>query len=119
VAIGATASGRGRDAHAGQHVTLSLTTSSCARRRVLAGHAASSLTISCTFLPATVSPFCAIHSFAAASIWRPVVACWPVIGRIRPILKTLSCAMARPLAPSRPRAIAVPRKLLLCMASFS
>jgi hypothetical protein len=74
--------------------TLSLTTSSCARRRVTSGTLVSSLTISCTFLPATVSPFCAIHSLAAASIWRPVVACWPVIGRIRPILKTLSWASA-------------------------
>jgi len=73
-------------------LTFSLTTSSCAMRLVTSGVAVSSLTISSIFLPATVSPFCAMYRRAAASIWRPVEACWPVIGRIRPILKVLPWA---------------------------
>ena len=43
---------------------------------------------------ATVAPFCAIHSLAAASICRPVEADWPVIGRMKPILKGAVCASA-------------------------
>ena len=99
VAIGAVASASGVMPKPASTFTLSLTTSSCARRLVTSGRLVSSLTISSTFLPATVSPFCAMYSRAAASICRPVVACWPVIGRIRPILKA-SCARARPLATS-------------------
>jgi hypothetical protein len=94
VAIGATAMAEGVMPKPASTLTLSLTTSSCARRRVTSGKEVSSLTISCTFLPATVSPFCAIQRRAAASIWRPVVACWPVMGRMSPILNTLSCAKA-------------------------
>ncbi len=75
VAIGATAIAEGVMPKPASTSTLSLTTSSCARRRVTSGRLVSSLTISCTLRPATVSPFCAIHSLAAASIWRPVVAC--------------------------------------------
>ena len=41
-------------------LTLSLTISSCASRLALSGTLLSSLTISSIFLPATVSPCCAI-----------------------------------------------------------
>ena len=92
VAIGAVASADGVMPKPASTLTLSLTTSSCARRLVTSGRLVSSLTISSTFLPATVSPFCAMYRRAAASIWRPVEACCPVIGRIRPILKVLPCA---------------------------
>ena len=94
VAIGATAMAEGVMPKPASTCTLSLTTSSCAMRRVTSGSEVSSLTINCTFLPATVSPCWAMYRRAAASIWRPVVACWPVMGRIRPILKTLSWARA-------------------------
>ncbi len=86
VASGATASADGVMPMPASTSTFSLTSSSCARRRVMSGRLVSSLTISSTLRPATVSPFCAIHRRAAASTWRPVVACWPVMGRIRPIL---------------------------------
>ena len=71
--------------------TLSLTISSCARRLVLSGTPASSLRMTSIFLPATVSPCCAMKSSTAASICLPVDACGPVIGRMTPIL-TVSCA---------------------------
>src|SRR6218665_2792422 len=117
VASGTVASAEGVMPMRASTFTLSLTTNSCARRRVMSGRLVSSLTSNCTFRPATVSPFCAIYSLAAASIWRPVVACWPVIGKIRPILNGLSCAntgsaaspvakamdRAMPLAPGRRR----------------
>src|SRR4030095_2705661 len=67
---------------------------------VTSGVPVSSLTMSCTFLPATVSPFCAMYSLAAASTCLPVEAKGPVIGRIRPILKA-SCARTMPLADTR------------------
>jgi len=94
VAMGATASAEGVMPNPASTLTLSLTTSSWAMRRVTSGSEVSSLTINCTFLPATVSPCCAMYRRAAASIWRPVVACCPVMGRIRPILNTLSWASA-------------------------
>ena len=75
VASGATAKAEGVMPKPARTLTLSLTTSSWAKRRVTSGKEVSSLTMSCTFLPATVSPFCAIQSLAAASICRPVVAC--------------------------------------------
>jgi len=74
-------------------LTLSLTISSCARRLVLSGKVASSLTMTSIFLPATVSPFCCMYSLTALSICLPVDAWPPVIGRIRPIF-TVSCACA-------------------------
>ena len=61
---------------------------------VTSGALVSSLTINSTFLPATVSPFCAMYRRAAASICLPVEANGPVIGRIRPILNLLSWALA-------------------------
>ena len=70
--------------------------------------------MSCTFLPATVSPFCAMYSLAAASICLPVEAKGPVIGRIRPILKA-SCARAMPLAETRQAATAARINVLLSM----
>ena len=75
VAIGAVAMAEGVMPKPANTSTLSLTTSSCAMRRVWSGVLVSSLTISCTLRPDTVSPFCAIHRRAAASIWRPVEAC--------------------------------------------
>ena len=75
VAIGAVAVADGVMPKPASTLTLSFTTSSCASRRVTSGRLVSSLTISSIFLPATVSPFCAMYSLAAASIWRPVVAC--------------------------------------------
>src|SRR5260370_339749 len=53
-------------------LTLSLTISSCARRLVLSGPAASSLRMPSIFLPATVSPFCCMYSLTALSICLPV-----------------------------------------------
>ena len=52
VAIGAVAIAEGVMPKPASTATLSLTTSSCARRRVVSGTAASSLTITSTFLPA-------------------------------------------------------------------
>ena len=60
VAIGAVASAEGVMPKPASTLTLSLTTSSCAMRLVTSGMLVSSLTISSTFLPATVSPFCAM-----------------------------------------------------------
>ncbi|MCY1209634.1 hypothetical protein D9M68_576390 [compost metagenome] len=94
VASGAAASAAGVMPKPAITLTLSLTMSSCARRLVTSGRPVSSFTISSTFLPATVSPFCAMYRRAAASIWRPVEADCPVIGRIRPILNLLSWALA-------------------------
>ena len=89
VASGATASAAGVTPKPARKVTLSLTSISWAMRLVLSGTAPSSLMMSSTFLPATVSPFCAMNSFTAAAICLPVDCCWPVIGRMKPIL-TLS-----------------------------
>src|SRR5688572_21169204 len=94
VAIGAVAIAAGVTPKPASTVTFSLTTSSCARRRDVSGTAASSLTITCTVLPPALLPFCACHSLTAASIWRPVDACGPVIGRIKPIFTTSPCACA-------------------------
>ena len=60
VAIGAVAKAEGVMPKPASTFTLSLTTSSCARRLVTSGILVSSLTISWIFLPATVSPFCAM-----------------------------------------------------------
>ena len=114
VAIGAVARARGVRPKPASTSTLSLTTSSCAMRLVTSGTPVSSLTISCTFLPATVSPFCAMYSLAAASICLPVEAKGPVIGRTRPILKA-SCARAMPLAETRKAARAARINVLFSM----
>jgi hypothetical protein len=66
VAIGAVASAEGVMPKPASATTLSLTTSSCARRRVWSGVLASSLTITSTVLPATFLPFCATTSDRAA-----------------------------------------------------
>ena len=94
VATGAVAMARGVRPKPASTFTLSPTNSSCARRRVTSGTPVSSLTMSWTFLPPTVSPFCAMYRRAAASSCLPVEAKGPVKGTIRPILKVLSCAMA-------------------------
>ena len=60
VAIGAVASADGVRPKPASTFTFSLTTSSWASRRVVSGKEVSSLTMSWTFLPATVSPFCAM-----------------------------------------------------------
>jgi hypothetical protein len=60
VAMGAVARAEGVMPKPASTLTLSLTTSSCARRRVVSGSEVSSFTISWIFLPATVSPFCAM-----------------------------------------------------------
>jgi hypothetical protein len=39
----------------------------------------------------------------AASIWRPVLACWPVMGRMTPIFTLSPCALALPWASSAAR----------------
>ena len=72
VAIGAAASASGVRPKPASTSTFSLTTSSCATRRVVSGTPASSLTISCTLRPAMLAPFCAIQSLAAASTCLPV-----------------------------------------------
>ena len=107
VASGAVASAVGVMPKPASTATLSLTISSCASRRVVSGTAPSSLRMTSTWRPATLLPFCAIQSLTAASIWRPVEACWPVIGRIRPILigpASAACARgAARAAPARAR----------------
>ena len=60
VAIGAVASAGGVRPKPASTMTLSLTTSSCARRRVVSATPPSSLRISSILRPATVSPFCAM-----------------------------------------------------------
>ena len=60
VAIGAVASASGVRPKPASTFTLSFTTSSCAMRLVTSGVPVSSLTISSTFLPATLAPFCAM-----------------------------------------------------------
>src|SRR6516165_854332 len=92
LASGATASAAGVTPKPARKVTLSLTISSWAMRLVLSGTAPSSLIISSTFLPATVSPCCDIKSLAAAASCLPVDCCWPVIGRMKPILTSCACA---------------------------
>ncbi len=57
VAIGAVASASGVRPKPASATTLSLTTSSCAMRRVVSAVPASSFRMSSIFLPATVSPF--------------------------------------------------------------
>ena len=59
-----------------QHVDLSLTTSSC-QATGHAGRLVSSLKMSCTFFVHGIAVLGHVQN-AAASIWRPVVACWPV-----------------------------------------
>ena len=78
VAIGAVAMRRRRDAEAGQRHDLVVDHQFLrqAARRCRA-RSASSLTMTSTFLPATLVPFCATQSLTAASICRPVEACWP------------------------------------------
>src|SRR5580698_8201165 len=108
---GATESAAGVTPKPARKVTLSLTIISCAMRLVLSGTAPSSLIRSSTFLPATVSPFCAIYSLIPAAICLPVDCCWPVIGRMKPIL-TLSCASAASAADSATTAHATAKKSL-------
>jgi len=83
-------------------------------RREVSGTAASSLTITSTVLPPALVPFCACHSLTAASICRPVDACCPVIGRIRPIFTVSDCAIAHGIA-AKPAAHASRRRLDLFM----
>ncbi len=59
VAIGAVASASGVRPKPASTPTFSLTTSSCAIRRVVSATPASSLTMTSTLRPATVLPFCA------------------------------------------------------------
>src|ERR1700722_13463269 len=92
VASGATASAAGVTPKPARKVTLSLTIRSCAMRFELSGTAPSSLMMSSIFLPATVSPFCCMHNLAPASSCLPVDCCWPVIGRMKPILTYGACA---------------------------
>ncbi len=117
VAIGAVASASGVRPKPASTLILSLTTSSWAMRLVTSGVPVSSLTISSIFLPATVSPFCAMYSFAAASICLPVEANGPVIGRMRPTRNLLSWARPRLLAASKAAATAAWIMVLLCMES--
>src|SRR5215831_9133310 len=100
---------------------LSLTTSSCAIRLVASGTPPSSLRITSTLRPATVAPFCAIHSLTAASSCLPVEACWPVMGRIRPILNGgPDWALAAPeSAAAASRESEKPRARRRCMGSPS
>ena len=98
VAMGAVASASGVRPKPASATTLSLTTSSCASRRVVSATPASSFTSTSTFLPPALAPFCASHSLMAASICRPVLAEGPVIGRMTPILTVSLCAIAPPAA---------------------
>ena len=59
VASGAAASAAGVTPKPAMKLTLSLTIISCAMRLVLSGTAPSSLTMTSTFLPATLAPCCA------------------------------------------------------------
>ena len=77
VASGATASAEGVMPKPARKFTFSLTNRSWAMRLVLSGIAPSSLMMRSIFLPATVSPCCAIHSLAAAASCLPVDCCWP------------------------------------------
>ena len=115
VATGPTESASGVRPKPPRTATLSLTTSSVARRLVWSAAPVSSLMMSWIFLPATVSPFCAIHRRAPASIWRPVEAEGPVIGRMRPTL-TVSCASAGRAAKAR---AAAPTPVRICLRSMS
>ena len=112
VAMGTVASASGVRPKPARIATLSLTTSSCAMRRVVSAVPASSLRITSIFLPATMLPFCCIHSLTAPSIWRPVDANGPVIGRIRPIL-TVSCATAAPANSEAANATAASNRLYM------
>ena len=99
VAIGAVANADGVMPKPASTSTLSLTTSSWAIRLVVSGTPASSLTMTSTLRPATDDPFCACQSLTAASICLPVDACWPVMGRMKPILNgTASAACTDPMA---------------------
>ena len=118
VAIGAVASASGVKPKPANTLTFSLTTNSCAMRLVTSGALVSSLTMSSTFLPATVSPFCAMYKRTAASICLPVEAKGPVMGKIRPILN-LSCAMAVPAVANSMAPARVRRKNRFCMAKVS
>ena len=60
VASGAVAKASGVRPKPASTLTLSLTIISCARRLVTSGVPVSSLMISSIFLPATLSPFCAM-----------------------------------------------------------
>src|SRR5947207_2962245 len=83
-------------------------------RLVLSGTAASSLTMTSIFLPATEAPCSLMYSSTAALICLPVEACCPVRGRIRPIL-IVSCASAGPHVASSASAAAPLRNVLLCI----
>ena len=107
VARGATASAAGVTPNPARNCTLSLTISSCARRLELSGTAPSSLMMTWTFFPATMSPCCCWNSLIAAEICLPVDCCWPVMGRMKPIL-TVSCA-ATGAAKSASAATAIKR----------
>jgi hypothetical protein len=116
VAIGAVARASGVRPKPARTSILSLTTISCAIRRVVSATPASSLTMTSTLRPATVVPFCACHSLIAPSICLPVDADWPVIGRMKPILKgALFCAEARFEAPAAKVAARSRERVRRCM----
>ena len=118
VAIGAVARADGVMPKPASTSTLSLTTSSCAIRRVASGTPPSSLRITSTLRPATAVPFWACQSLIAASICLPVDACWPVIGRMKPILNgALSCACAVAVhAAAKASAVKADAKCLAAMS---
>src|SRR5437763_6350010 len=94
VASGAVARASGVRPKPASTSTFSLTTSSCAMRRVVSATPASSFTITSIVRPATLLPFCARKSLTAASSCLPVDADCPVMGRMKPILNGLPCACA-------------------------
>src|SRR5882757_8140005 len=122
VAIGAVASAPGVSPNPPRNDTLSLTTSSWARRLVVSALPASSLTTSSIFLPATVSPLSCMYSLAPATNCLPVEVNGPVIGTSMPILTVLWAkqGVAMPTTPAinaavkvRPMVMTFPRILLL------
>src|SRR5574343_290456 len=108
VAIGAVARASGVRPKPASATTLSLTTSSWARRRVLSATPASSLISTSTVLPPAFLPFWAWNRAIAAAICLPVDALWPVIGRITPIFTVSAWAWA---AKGAARALAQARAI--------
>ena len=102
VAMGDVARASGVRPKPASATTLSLTTSSCASRRVVSATPASSLSSTSTLLPPALLPFCATHSLMAASIWRPVEAEGPVIGKMTPIFTVSLWAWAALASASMP-----------------
>ena len=97
VAMGAVTSAIGVRPKPASATTLSLTTSSCARRREVSATPASSLSSTSTLRLPILPPVCCIHSLMAPSICLPVEACCPVIGRMTPIFSGSAWAQAAPV----------------------